>query len=280
MYTDEVVISHAATFEHKWDVIRAGGAGRLHIVVDFDQTLTGNRSRDSHIRNSSWGVFESTDLRPAWFTEEYLAMFIKYSPALWDETLPMEERNRQMDQWYTDTLDLARRGEMKLDDFTRAAEANIVLPREGMSDLFSIASQLKIPVIIFSAGQGDFIRSFLQYHRVLSENVHIISNFYKFDEQGIVVDYVKNIVHSLNKNEGHQVYNMHELAKERPNVLLMGDFAHDIHMADGEKHDVVLSIGILKGEKEKLSAFKTVFDAVILGEGSFGYPVHLLEQLQ
>ncbi|MDB5238228.1 MAG: 5-nucleotidase [Candidatus Kaiserbacteria bacterium] len=280
MPSDEVIISDPTSFKKKWLDIQADGAHTLHIVVDFDQTLTANTSNEEHIRNSSWGVFESTQLRPKWFAEEYLGMFTKYSPMLWAETAPMEERNKQMDQWYMDTLDLAQRGDMRLEDFTKAAKANIVLPRDGMKDLFHIARELKIPVIVFSAGQGDFIESFLRYHDVLSDTVHVISNFYRFDGQGAVVGYMNPIVHSLNKNEGHPSYNMHALAQERPNILLMGDFTHDIHMADGEKHKTILSMGILKGETEKTEDFKKAFDVVIAGEGSFRYPVELLGMLK
>ena len=107
-----------------------------------------------------------------------------------------------------------------------------------------------------------------------------MSNFYDFDETGAITSQRGSIVHSLNKNEAHTDYDIHRIAEGRRNVLLLGDYEHDITMADGEQHDTVLSVGFLNGEKKSLDHFKKIFDAIVVDEdATLGLPLHILESL-
>jgi hypothetical protein len=57
-----------------------------------------------------------------------------------------------------------------------------------------------VPVLVFSAGLGDSVSAVLRYHNVLLSNVHIISNYPRFE--GLQMNrFQGDIIHSFNKNE-------------------------------------------------------------------------------
>jgi 5'-nucleotidase len=57
-----------------------------------------------------------------------------------------------------------------------------------------------VPVLVFSAGLGDSVSAVLRYHNALLSNVHIISNYLRFN--GLQVNGFKgDVIHPFNKNE-------------------------------------------------------------------------------
>ena len=54
-------------------------------------------------------------------------------------------------------------------------EARMV-PRPGALELLKRLAELKVPVLIVSAGVSDVIEEFLRQHGLLSENVTVCSN--------------------------------------------------------------------------------------------------------
>ncbi|PSN52496.1 7-methylguanosine phosphate-specific 5'-nucleotidase [Blattella germanica] len=125
-----------------------------------------------------------------------------------------------------------------------------------------------VPVLVFSAGLGDSVTAVLKYHDALLSNVHIISNYLKFN--GIQVNgFQGDIIHSMNKNE-HAVENSDyfELLSGRSNVLLMGDEIGDAGMAAGVQNaNVILKIGFLYDRVEdRLEEFLSHFDIVLIDD--------------
>jgi hypothetical protein len=58
----------------------------------------------------------------------------------------------------------------------------------------------QVPVLVFSAGLGDSVSAVLRYHNMLLPNIHIISNYLRFN--GLQVNgFQGDIIHSFNKNE-------------------------------------------------------------------------------
>jgi len=57
-----------------------------------------------------------------------------------------------------------------------------------------------VPVLVFSAGLGDSVSAVLRYHNAFLPNIHIISNYLRFN--GLQVNgFQGDIIHSFNKNE-------------------------------------------------------------------------------
>ena len=121
----------------------------------------------------------------------------------------------------------------------------------------------------------------MKAENVLHHNIHIISNMFKFNVHGIVIGYSDDIVHTFNKNEGH-VKNSpyYEQIKDKKNVILLGDMLADATMVDGLNHHIVLKIGFLNENVEKLKEqFLKEFDVVILNDGSMDYVNTILSQI-
>ncbi len=274
----DAIMRDASMVERKLQQLRQAGKDKLHVVADFDMTLTAHGGADPNIRNSSWGVFESEQLGPKWFVQEYKDLFTRYNPVSNDPILSAEEKDRLLHEWYEKSLELVVRRKMTRRDFEEAARSTIIVPRPGLQELFFFAQDAEIPFIVFSAGIGNFIEEYFRYHGVLSDNVRIISNFYTYDVSEIV-NGAGATIHSLNKNEAHAAYDVHRIAASRRNVLLLGDFEHDIHMADGEKHNTVLSVGFLNGRNERLDRFKEIFDIVVPEDGNLDVPLSILKRV-
>jgi HAD superfamily hydrolase (TIGR01544 family) len=271
-----VVIPDEGLFQDKVARLKAGGASSVHVVADFDMTLTAGQSNEPGVRNSSWGAFESSAFRSPSFIAAYKALYKMYSPAIHDGSHNLVERDRLLHEWYGKTLELVMRNRISRQDIARAALSGVVAPRPGLGEFFDAAQRKEIPVVIFSAGLGDFIVPFLEHHKISLDGVQIVSNFYQFDQNGMITGQLNSTVHSLNKNESHADYGVHTIALGRPNVLLLGDFLADIHMADGERHETILSVGFLNAEEEHLGSFKRTFDAVVLSDVGLDLPTSIL----
>lgn len=72
--------------------------------------------------------------------------------------------------------------------------------RDGTDECFQLLSAAQVPVLVFSAGLGDVVKSFMTLRGLLTENVHIISNFFKIVD-GKIVGYQNDVIHVFNKNE-------------------------------------------------------------------------------
>ncbi len=67
--------------------------------------------------------------------------------------------------------------------------------------------------------------------------------------------------------------------RPRKNVLLLVDHEGDIRMADGERHDTMLSVGFLNGELSHLESHRKTFDAVVLEDEGMDLPNQVLEAI-
>jgi len=153
--------------------------------------------------------------------------------------------------------------------------------REGSSAFFALLSRHNIPLLIFSAGVGDLITEFLRAEKLLTSNVHIVSNFYNFDEHGHVVGLKGNIIHTFNKHEV-EIKNTpyyKEIAKKK-NAILLGDSLGDLGMSEGLRHDAIVKIGFLNENKEAfLQKYTEHFDVIILDDGPMEYVTQLLKEI-
>jgi 5'-nucleotidase len=109
----------------------------------------------------------------------------------------------------------------------------------------------------------------------------VISNFFKFDENGNVLGYGGKVVHSLNKSEMQLEQTPHyEKIAKRKNILLLGDSIDDLDMVKGMKFDNLLKIGFLNAKpKKNLEDYKKAFDVVILNDGPMSFVNKLLKEI-
>ncbi len=274
------MIYKGTDFETKLAKIKKAGIQELHVISDFDKTLSK--------QNTPYGKYKSTIalIRDGeYLTDNYPQrarnLFQKYHPYEIDPSLPLKEKREKMMEWWTTHLDLMIECGMSkevIDDIV--LKENIVL-RKGYKNLFSILYKYNIPFLIFSAGIGDIIKGKLEKVKLNTPNVHILANIYTFDSKDKVTGYESSVVHSFNKDEG-QVKG-HPYANEvnkRSNVILLGDSLGDVLMAQGMTHDTILRVGFYNSlDKTDLDTYRKAYDIVITGDGAITPVVKILKEI-
>ena len=141
--------------------------------------------------------------------------------------------------------------------------------RDGAREFLKNMKDRNIPVIIISAGIGNFIEQFLIKNNCNFDNIYIVSNFLKF-ENGIATGVSDNVIHSLNKNEVSLPNNIKEIIENRKNIILLGDSTSDIRMAREEARNQALKIGFLEEKvEENKTYYQEQFDVVCTGNTTY-----------
>lgn len=268
---ERLIIANQEAFEQKLNKLKEGGAEKLHVLTDFDRTLTkgmvdGERTPSiiSRIRAANYLSEE--------YVKEAHRLFDHYRPIETDESIPLEKRVEEMHAWWQKHFKLLAESGLDLHVLQQVVDEHPRMFREGVMDFLDAMHKKDVPVVIMSASIGDMIRLYLEKHGKMYPSIHIISNLFEFDEEGKVIGVKEPIVHSLNKDE--------VLIKESPvfaevqdrkNVLLMGDGTGDLGMIEGFDYDEMLAIGFYNLDYEKegaLDAYKQAYDLLITGDAS------------
>ncbi len=155
--------------------------------------------------------------------------------------------------------------------------------REGASEFLDFLYKNEIPLVIMSSAGlgGDSISMYLKKQGKLYDNVHIVSNSYKWDSKGNAVGIKEPIIHVMNKDEtAIQNYPVFGLIKNRKNVLLLGDSIGDIGMITNFGYSNLIKIGFLNEEVDKnLENYKENFDVILLNDTGFNYINDLVREI-
>jgi 5'-nucleotidase len=275
-----IIIPNPEKLEEIKKKIFKEGKNKLHIISDFDRTLTqgiveGRKSASliSHIRGGDY------------LTQEYPAkahgLYDKYHPIEINPNITLEEKKKAMGEWWgkhTQLLIDSGVSQEVIEDIVKKKDAYF---RKGCFEFFDSLNKNNIPLIIMSAGPGQIIKGFLKKEDKLYPNIHIIANFFKFNKDGIAIGRREPVIHTFNKTETEvkelPVYN--ELLK-RKNVLLLGDNLGDLGMIKGFPYENLIKIGFLtENVEENLEPFKQEFDIIILNDGNMDYINNLIKQI-
>lgn len=229
----------------------------IHVLTDFDKTITEGSS------NSSWSILSKSGLVPKEYVEERQKLYDYYRPIEINEELDYETKSKLMTEWWEKHINLLIKYKMSEEVINKAAnDYRIMSFRKGAKEFLQNMKDRNIPVIIISAGIGNFIKQFLIKNGCDFDNIFIVSNFIKF-EKGMAVGITGNVTHSLNKNEVFLPNEISELIEKRENIILLGDAISDIRMAKEEDRDKALKIGFLEEKaKENQKYFEDNFDVV------------------
>ncbi len=257
----------------------ADGADKLHILTDFDKTL----SELSYVNGKPVGSIIALlraggHLSAEYETESY-ALFEKYAPLEHDQSIPRAERAAKMEEWWIKHNELLIRSKLNKRDMDNAMVAGHLKLRAGVVEAFHLLNQHNIPTVIMSGGPAYMIQKQLELSGILTDNVHIVACYYEYDDDGYMINYKKPIIHSQNKYEIilHEFPFFEEL-KERTNVILMGDQIDDLGMIEGFDYANLLTI-VFANKQEREEQFAPKFDVVIGGDGDFNFVNNILKQI-
>lgn len=229
----------------------------FYVVTDFDRTITKGNSK------TSWSILASSDLVPKEYVKERQELYDYYRPIEIDEEMEISKKSKLVKEWFKKHIELFVKYQTSEEVFEKAAmDLRVMEFREGAKEFIYFLHEHNIPLIIISAGIGNFIESFLKHNDCYLDNIYISSNKIMFKD-GIANGVDKNIIHSLNKNEVSLPSNIANKIKGRNNVMLLGDQVSDLNMVNEELHDTVYKIGFLTDESSKNEkVMKDSFDIV------------------
>lgn len=276
---DEVIISDSEKFEEIKNQFIKDGLGNLHILTDFDKTLTYEMTDyPSVISILRDGNYLTPDYAP-----RAHGLYNTYHPIEIDPNIPKQEKIKAMQDWWKKHFELLVECKLNKKDIDAIVRSGKIKFREGIEEMLEFLRQNNVPIVIMSAaGLGhEAVVGMLQNANLLSDNVHVISNGFEWDEDGNIVAVKKPIIHSLNKSEiMAKDFPCFEKIKDRKNVLLMGDGLDDIGMVDGFNYKTLLKIGFINNQvEEKIENYKKAYDMLILNDGSLGPINQLLQEI-
>ncbi len=264
------------------NTIKRGGTNNLHILADFDRTLTKVFVNGKKV-GSLLTVLRESDILPQEYRQKSQELFDYYHPIETNASLTKEEKKKMMDEWWSRAFKLMIDFGLKKIHLQRIVGTGLVQFREGALEFFDILKQNNIPIVIMSAsGVGEAISLIFEKAGKLSDNVHIISNAFNWDASSQALSAKELIIHSLNKDETliKDFPEIFKKIKNRKNVILLGDNIEDIAMVEGFDYDNLIKIGFLnENVEENLEIYKRNFDTIITNDGSMKLINELLKEI-
>lgn len=276
----DILIVNQKKFEELKNNFIVQGKENVHVLTDFDRTLTRAFVEGKKINTVIGQIREGKYLAKDYASKAF-ALFDKYRPIEINNNIPIEERKEKMVEWWGRHLKLLIECGLNKPALENIVEEKPLCFRENALEFFGLLRKHGIPFVIMSSAPGDMIEMHLGQKRILHENVHVIANFFEFDEKGNVIKYKEPLIHSLNKHEiivkNFPVFNE---IKNRKNVLLIGDALDDTGMIEGFDYDNLIKIGFLNERtEEQINDYKRCFDVVLLNDTNFGFINNLLKEI-
>lgn len=237
---------------HKLNDLAMAGIDSLHLVSDFDLTLTAGKQPGQNL--GTWDVMD--ELLPAEGVQRHKEIYQSFRPTELRGQLTAEITSQK----WAETLDLITSYHMSIDD-VEAAFLSVATLRDGAKEVFDTCQDRSVPTVILSSGIRNVIQLMAEHYKIHPD--HILSNDLKVDEKTrkVIGWYSDTLIHMLNKNErGHG--ELSALRAVRPNVVLIGDVPDDTRMVLG---DEVIRIRVLDPRKNEIhvpeEALKMSFEA-------------------
>ncbi|MBR9705196.1 hypothetical protein GOV12_07320 [Candidatus Pacearchaeota archaeon] len=280
MKDKNILIVNEKDFLKKKKGIVDGGARNLHVLSDFDQTLTqgivkGEKSASviAQIRNGNY-------LNPDYVNKAH-DLFDIYHPIEIDPNISMDVKIDKMHEWWEKHFGLLIESGLTYDVILDVAKNRPLKFRKKSIELLDTLYKNNIPFVIISASMGDIIKEYLLNIKKMYNNICLISNFLKFDKSGKMIEAIEPIIHTFNKNEiVIKDLQIHKELLKRKNVILLGDNLDDVLMIEGFSCDNLIKIGFLnENVSENLSEFKKDYDVIILNDIGMEFVYDLVEEI-
>ncbi len=236
------------------------GKEKLHLIFDFDRTLTIGRDGAS-LASTSFSVLREQGILGENYTQASTTLFNTYHPIEISPSVSNDEKNQAMDDWWRKHLELLVANKLNKKDFKGVVVNGNLKLRKYVKEVFEICHRKNIPVVILSAGLGDLITAVLEVESLYYPNIKIVSNWFLFEEN-TVTGYKTPFIHATNKDENHLSKEIRESLVGRNNIVLAGDSLGDLKMAPLEVVGKIIKFGFLNGNQGLLPEFKKNFDYV------------------
>lgn len=272
---DNIIFSNKDNFEEIKKRFQENGLNRVHVLTDFDRTLT-KAFVDGQEVPSLISVLRDENYLTSDYADKAHELYNKYRPLEDDESFSKEEKKKIMYEWWSAHFQLLIESGLSKKDIKEVIKSNKIRFRDGFSEFLTFLKNKNIPLVVVSSsglGREPILQKFKKEGK-LYNNIHIVSNDFKWDEKGNVVDFKKPIIHTANKDETlirnfPEIFN---IIKERKNVIVLGDTLDDVGMIEGFNYDNLLKIAFLNKKTEpKKEIYKKFYDVLLLGDSSLEF---------
>jgi len=276
-----VIIPNIEKFEGLKRAIKKQGYKNLHILSDFDRTLTYGCINGTKTPSIISMLRDGHHL-----SEEYAqkanVLFDKYHPIEIDPNIFLEEKKKAMTEWWETHNKLLISSGLSKKDLEDIVENGHVKFREGVDDFLDFLHKRNIPLVIMSAsGCGDAIQMYFDKAGKDYPNIIYVTNQFVWDKSGLAIGAKEPVIHSMNKDETifEKIPNVYHRIKDRKNVILLGDNIEDVGMIEGFNYKILMKIGFLNFDEDKLKQkYEEIFDVVLEGDGNFEYVNSLIQE--
>lgn len=279
---ENIIIANPERLAEIKNNLRQAGPQAVHILSDFDRTLT-YHCQGGQKNSVLIAVLQEGNYLPPEYGIKARALYEKYHPLEINPDISLAEKKAAMVEWYGQMFDLMISSGLTKEIVERAVKDCLIKLRDGVEDWLDFIKRLQIPLIIFSSSGlgGEAIGIFLDRLKKHLPDIHVLANSFIWDEIGKATGVNEPLMHPFNKDET-LIHNFPFFAviKNRHNVILLGDSSGDVGMVEGFEYDNLLKIGFLNGRvEENLESFKQVYDVIILGDSSFAFINQLFREI-
>jgi HAD superfamily hydrolase (TIGR01544 family) len=267
------VTSAAEELSRKTARILAASADDVHLVLDFDRTITTLFYDATGMRGASChGIVEHE-----WAGEaraKAVALNEFYYPLEVTHELTHEQKIPYMVEWYESINRLIVAEGLTKGRLVKLVASAPCRLRPGVVELLDWAQSHGVPVTVFSAGITDVCVEVLrQKWKEPSEwaCMRVVSNAMEWDADGQLVSFQTPLIHMFNKTAA--VLEVQDpahsaLIRARPLCILVGDGLGDAEMMPRLENDTTLRVGLCNtNEDTLLPAYLAAFDTVVCGDG-------------
>ena len=272
---NQVLISDQNSFDILKQKICSQWVEKLHIIADFDRTLTKNFV-DWQERPSLISILRSEKILWEEYSKKSYELYNKYSVIESDPSIPIAEKKQYMQEWWSQHLDIIIASGLSKDHIQQVSNSWVLELRNGVKEFLSFLHTRNIPIIIMSANGiwWDSIRLYLEAEWVAYPNIEIISNTLIWWEGGYAIWREEPLIHVFNKDETvlSSFPDIYEKVKGRGNVLLLWDSLWDVWMSEWVPHENILKIWFLnKDTSLHIDSYKEVYDVVLTDDADFSF---------
>lgn len=263
-----VYIRDSVRVRDKLKVLYEGGPEKLQVISDFDKTLT-KFVINGEKGCTAYGVFENSKVFPESYREKAKALKEKYMPIEYSGSISQAEKESHMVEWWTKGNELIIELKIKQTQIPEIVKDAHIALREGVEWFFVKLHEKEVPLLIISGGLGDIIEEVIEQQSTLFDNVTIVANFFKYEED-VVVGFEDKLLFSFNKQEMTKDLDFFKHNEDRTGVIVMGDLPGDASVSSSPKNpEVTLTIGFLNEKvDEHLNNYMDAFDVVIVDDHS------------
>ena len=277
-----VIISHTTKLKQTIAKIKVAGPDKLHILSDFDRTMTYAHRADQKVP-SLVAILRNGNYLSSDYAQKAHALFDHYHPLEIDARLNLTSKKIAMDKWWRSHLKLLIASGLNKKDLELIASDKQIKFRKGVNLFLNTLQRKNIPLVILSAsGVGEAVKIYFEQAKKNYPNIHYITNSLVWNKAGQAIAIKEPIIHSLSKDETlvKNFPKIYQQIKNRKNVLLLGDSLSDVDMISGFDYDNLAKIGFLNYNiSQQRKYFLKNFDVVIEGDDDFSYINQLLKDL-